>query len=96
MSEVKLIDFPDALRASFEGKKIAREDWNGKGQYVVMMPALFLEAGMVNGRTRKYIGENKDLDSQPYFALMNAQGKWQPGWIPSQGDLFSKKWYIVE
>lgn len=90
------LDFSEALLAAKDGYKIARSGWNGKNQYVVMMPALYLEAGMVNGRTRKYIGEETPLDSQPYFALMNAQGKWQPGWVPSQGDLFANDWCIVK
>lgn len=90
------LDISDALKAIKEGKKIARHGWNGANQFVVMMPALYLEAGMVNGRTRKYIGEDTPLDSQPYLALMNAQGKWQPGWVPSQGDIFALDWYVVE
>ena len=94
--EIKTIDFSEALLAAKEGKKIARAGWNGANQFVVMMPSLYLEAGMVNGRTRKYIGEDTPLDSQPYFALMNAQGKWQPGWCPSQGDIFGLDWVIVD
>lgn len=94
--KISNLDFSEALLAAKEGLKIARAGWNGKNQFVVMMPALYLEAGMVNGRTRKYIGENTSLDSQPYFALFNAQGKWQPGWVPSQGDLFSSDWCIIK
>ena len=96
IKEVNLMDFSEALLAAKEGHKIARAGWNGANQFVVMMPSLYLEAGMVNGRTRKYIGEDTPLDSQPYFALMNAQGKWQPGWTPSQGDLFSLDWVIIK
>lgn len=96
LNEINHIDFSEALLAAKEGKKIARGGWNGANQWVVMMPALYLDAGIVNGRTRKYIGENMPLDSQPYFVLKNAQNKWQPGWTPSQGDLFATDWYIVE
>lgn len=92
---MKLLNFSEALILLKEGKKLSRTGWNGKNQWVVMMPALYLEAGMVNGRTRKFIGDNP-LDSQPYFALMNTQGKWQPGWVPSTGDLLSEDWIEVE
>jgi hypothetical protein len=88
--------FEQALVEVKQGKKITRKGWNGKGAWVVMMPSLYLEAGMVNGRTRKHIGEGVPLDSQPYFAMMTSEGKWQPGWIPSQADLFADDWEVVE
>lgn len=59
------------------------------------MPSLFLEAGVVNGRTSKHLGQGVDLDSQPYFALYTAQGKWQPGWVPSTSDVLSEDWEEV-
>lgn len=97
-----LFSFSKALELAKEGKKIARAGWNGKNQFVVMMPALYLPPydtqdtnRKVNDRTAKHIGEGTPLDSQPYFALFNAQGKWQPGWVPSQGDLFAEDWTIV-
>ena len=96
MQEIKTMDFSSALIAAKSGQKIARTGWNGSNQFVAMMPALYLEADKVNDRTKKHIGENNALDSQPYFALFNAQAKWQPGWVPSQGDLFSHDWYVVK
>ncbi|MDQ6418679.1 DUF2829 domain-containing protein [Paenibacillus sp. LHD-117] len=96
------LTFGAALVNLKEGKKLARSGWNGKGQFVVMMPSLYLpphssqEPGAkVNDRTAKHIGVDTSLDSQPYCALFNAQGKWQPGWLPSQGDLFAEDWIIV-
>ena len=59
------------------------------------MPSLFLENELINGRTKKHIGD-KDLDSQPYIAMWTANGKWQPGWLASQADLLANDWYVVE
>lgn len=91
-----------AINAAKQGFKIAREGWNGKGMFVVLMPSLFLppfnaqEPGAkVNDRTAKHIGKDTPLDSQPYFA-MYAQGKWQPGWNPSTPDCLAEDWLIVE
>lgn len=96
------MNFSDALQHAKDGCKIHREGWNGKGQFAVVMPSLYLPpfntadtARKVNDRTAKWIGEDAPLDSQPYFALRNAQGKWQPGWLPSQGDLFAEDWVAV-
>lgn len=95
-------DFSTALLFLKQEKKVARSGWNGKNQFVVMMPALFLPPfntqdtnRKVNDRTAKHIGEDTPLDSQPYLALFNAQGKWQPGWVPSQGDLFAEDWIVL-
>ena len=90
------MDFSEALLCLKQEKKMARYSWNGKGQWVVMMPGLYLEAGLCNGRTRKHLGDNVPLDSQPYFVLKNAQDKWQPGWVPSTGDLLANDWYEVK
>lgn len=95
--------FGDALYYLKQGQKLQRAGWNGKGQWVVLMPALKLpphssqEPGAkVNDRTAKHIGVDTALDSQPYFALWNAQGKWQPGWLPSQSDCLAEDWQTVE
>lgn len=97
------MSFGHALTLAEAGAKIARRGWNGAGQFVVVMGALYLPPfntqgtdRKVNDRTAKWIGEDTPLDSQPYFALKNAQNKWQPGWVPSQGDLFAKDWMIAE
>lgn len=100
--EEKHMNFSEILNKAKEGNKIARAGWNGKNQFVVMMSALYLPPystqgteRKVNDRTAKWIGEDTPLDSQPYFALFNAQGKWQPGWVPSTGDLFAEDWIVV-
>lgn len=96
------MNFGDAILCMGQNYRVARKGWNGKGQFVVMMPSLYLppynsqEPGAkVNDRTAKHIGEDVPLDSQPYFAMRNAQGKWQPGWVPSVSDCLAKDWIIV-
>ena len=96
------MNFGQALERVKQGSKIAREGWNGKCQWVVMMPSLYLppyntqEPGAkVNDRTAKHIGVDAPLDSQPYFALFNAQCKWQPGWTPSVSDCLAEDWILV-
>jgi len=97
------LPFEVALRRAKDGCKIQRAGWNGPNQFIVVMPALYLPPyntqgteRKVNDRTAKWIGEDNPLDCQPYFALYNAQKKWQPGWVPSQGDLFAEDWLVVD
>lgn len=96
------LTFGLAIEAAKLGKKIARGGWNGKGQWVVLMPALSLPpyssqkpGAKVNDRTAKHIGPDTPLDSQPYFAMWNAQGKWQPGWTATQSDMLAEDWEII-
>ena len=92
----------EAIQKMKDGEKVARKGWNGKGQFVVYMGPLYLPPfntqdtnRKVNDRTAKWIGEDTPLDSQGYFAMQNAQGKWQPGWIATQSDLLAEDWEIV-
>lgn len=96
------MNFGQAIEQMKIGQKLTREGWNGKNQFVVLMPALKLPAhssqepgAKVNDRTAKYIGVDTPLDSQPYFAMWNAQGKWQPGWSATQSDMLAEDWLIV-
>lgn len=96
------MNFGEALESLKIGNKVARQGWNGKNAWIVMMPSLYLPPfntqdtnRKVNDRTAKHIGEDKPLDSQPYIAMWTAQGQWQPGWLPSQQDLFAEDWSVV-
>lgn len=97
------LTFGIALELLKKGFKVARQGWNGKGMWIVLMPSLYLPpnnaAGnipKVNERTAKHIGTDKPLDSQPYIAMWTAQGKWQPGWLASQADILAEDWTIIE
>lgn len=76
------MNFGQALELLKEGKKVARSGWNGKGQYVTLIPsgnAMF-----------------QRCDMQDCLGLKNAKGNMQPGWTPSQGDLFAEDWQEVK
>ena len=75
------LTFGLALEAVKKGCKIARVGWNGKGQYVTLIPA---GNAMFQGH-----------DMQDCFGLKNSQGNMQPGWVPSIGDCLAEDWYIA-
>lgn len=89
-------DFGWAIRKLKEGFKVARKGWNGKGMWIVLMPSLYLDKDIINGRTKKHIGEGVDLDSQPYLVMWTASQQWQPGWLASQADMLAEDWVLVE
>ena len=98
----KLMTFGEAIASMKAGLKVAREGWNGKGMFVVLMPELKLPphssqdpGAKVNDRTAKHIGVDTPLDSRPYFAIFTAQKQWQPGWHPSTQDCLGEDWMVV-
>lgn len=92
----ELKDFGWAIRKLKEGQKVCRSGWNGKGMWIALMPELYLDKDIINGRTKKHIGEGVDLDSQPYIVMWTAAGQWQPGWLCSQADMLATDWEVVE
>lgn len=100
---ITAMSFGHAIEAAKAGHRIARAGWNGKGMFVAYMPPLYLPPyntqdtnRKVNDRTAKWIGEDKPLDCQPYFAMYTADEKWVPGWLASQTDMLADDWMIVE
>ena len=96
------MDFSSALTRLKDGDKLTRTEWND-GQFIVMMPSLFLPPyntqdtqRKVNDRTAQWIGENTPLDSQPYIAMLTSDERWQPGWNPTTMDLFATDWNVTE
>lgn len=87
--------FGYALSYLQQGLRVQRAGWNGKGQWVALMPAMVVPEGMVNGRTKRFVPAG-DLNVGGYLVLMNAQGIWQPGWVPSQGDMFATDWSVID
>ena len=71
--------------------------------FVVVMTALSLPpfntqgtARKVNDRTAGWIGEDKSLESGPYFAHYDpATNEWQPGWLPNVKDIFADDWITL-
>lgn len=96
------MDFSQALIQIRAGQRVARDGWNGKGMFIVLMPRLQLPPyntqgteRKVNDRTAKWIGEDTPLDCQPYIAMWTAAKQWQPGWLASQADLLANDWTVV-
>lgn len=87
------MDFGDAIRAMKDGKRVAREGWNGKGMF------LFL----VNGSTftvnreplMSIMGEGTQVQYHAHIDMKTAQGYVVP-WLASQSDMLSDDWLEVK
>ena len=84
------LDFGAAIRAVKRGERIAREGWNGKGQYVEL------------AKNVSYISPDNELVNPDHIAFGNAVLAFvgtsgvQLGWLASQADLLAEDWMIVQ
>lgn len=87
------MNFGQALEALKQGGKVARAGWNGKGQFVYMVPA---NSYPVNTAAAKsYFGENSLVPYRAYLALKTAQND-VATWTPSVSDVLAEDWEIIK
>jgi hypothetical protein len=74
-----------ALEALKRGSKVARKGWNGKGQWLYMIPASHWET------TRGL----ELLNGRPWIGIKTVDDCFMP-WIASQSDMLVTDWEIVQ
>lgn len=84
--------FSMALEHIKEGKKVAREGWNGKGMFLFLVPGSRFR---VNRPPLLGIyPEGTEIDYHPHIDMKTAQGYVVP-WLASQADMLSEDWVVV-
>jgi len=85
--------FEIALELIKEGKKLAREGWNGKDMFI------FLVKGSIFKVNREPLlgiyEEGTEINYQPHIDMRTANGTVVP-WLASQSDLLAEDWSVVE
>lgn len=82
------MDFGDALKALKDGKKVAREGWNGKNQYIEL--ATNISYVNANGTI---VNCEHDVIGNKAIAFVGTSGV-QIGWLASQADMLANDWLI--
>ena len=72
------------------GKKVARQGWNGKNQYIEL--ATNVSYKNVQGEV---INVNHETMGNKAIAFVGTSGV-QLGWLASQSDMLSEDWVIAE
>ncbi len=86
------MNFGQAIEAVKKGERIARENWNGKGQYVFLADNVEFHT---DADISEFVGSADGVHVCAMLVLRTAQGHMQPGWLASQSDMLSEDWYIV-
>jgi hypothetical protein len=85
-------DFGQAIDWLKAGRKVAREEWNGKGMYITLKPG-YPNGIVVNEVTQKAhnIPEGTIITYCPYLEMKTADNKLVP-WLASQTDILADDW----
>ena len=84
------MDFGKAIEALREGKKVAREGWNGKNQYIEL--ATNISYVNANGTV---VNCEHDAIGNKAIAFVGTSGV-QMGWLASQADMLAEDWIFAE
>ncbi len=84
------MNFGEAVKLMKEGKRVKREGWNGKNQYIELATNISYKNpdGEIINAEHNAIG-NKAI------AFVGTSGV-QLGWLASQADMLAEDWLIVE
>lgn len=82
--------FGEAIKLLKEGKKVQREGWNGKGQYIEL--ATCISYKNVEGKT---INVEHEAIGNNAVAFVGTSGV-QLGWLASQADMLANDWKEVK
>lgn len=88
--ENKTMDFGDAIKLLKQGKKLQRQGWNGKNQYIEL--AMCISYMNADG---KIINADHEAIGASAIAFVGTSGV-QLGWLASQADMLAKDWIIKE
>lgn len=90
-------DFGWALDALKQGKRVAREGWNGKGMYLWLLPAATVPADWCKEPHLKELAEHNggSVVCLPSIRMKTADGKVLTGWLASQTDMMADDWVLV-
>lgn len=82
------MNFGDAIKLLKEGKKLQREGWNGKNQYIELATNISYK-----NTEGKIINAEHDAIGNKAIAFVGTSGV-QLGWLASQSDMLAEDWKI--
>lgn len=86
------LDFGSALDHLKEGRRVARDGWNGKGMFVYLVPPA--SYAVQTGAAKAHFGEGAMVPYNAYFAIKNVNDTVST-WVPSVNDCLAEDWYVL-
>lgn len=88
--EINSFDFGKAITYLKEGKKVQREGWNGKNQYIELASNISYK----NADNEEINVEHTAIGNKA-IAFVGTSGV-QIGWLASQADMLAEDWKMVK
>jgi hypothetical protein len=93
------LNFGQAIEALKQGKRVAREGWNGKGMFLFLLPAGTVPTKAIYHPSLRAVIE-AEIGGDTFEALgsirmFTADKKILTGWLASQTDMLSEDWVIL-
>jgi hypothetical protein len=86
------MNFGKAVELAKQGKKITREGWNGKNQYVFLIPDYVFKCEEIPALEDD---PREEITFWGCFCIMTTSGKVQMGWLATQSDMQAADWEEV-
>lgn len=92
------MNFGQAIEALKQGKKVAREGWNGKGMFLAIQHGSTITKEQARGGVAKCLAESgiEEIKIGSHIDMKAADGSVVVGWLASQTDMLSEDWVIVD
>lgn len=88
------------MQALKEGKKVQRSGWNGKGMFLILVPATpncqLRDGTPYHTALNNANAITASVTINAHIDMYTATGEFQPGWLASQTDMLSDDWEIIE
>ena len=93
-------NFGQAIEALKEGKRVARQGWNGKGMFLFLLPAGQVPTKAIHDPALRKVVE-REIGGETFEALgsirmFTADKKILTGWLASQTDILSEDWIVLD
>ena len=90
MDQNERFDFGAAIRQLKIGRKVSRDGWNGKNQYVILAENISYET---KGSMSKREMIRHDAIGNQCLVFVGTSGT-QMGWLASQADMLAEDWHL--
>lgn len=78
-------DFSEALRRLKDRKQVARQGWNGRGMFLII----------IHPGNSSFGFRGDHFPMLPCIGMKTADGNMCPGWLASQTDMLAEDWVEV-
>lgn len=90
------MNFGQAIEELKGGKKVSRSGWNGKGMFLILIPATVGIKFTLGTPYGNALGTDGPSTINAHIDMKTATGEMQPGWLASQTDMLADDWDVVE